>query len=149
MKAAQTWYVVMNSNRARILRDLPGTHDPLPAEITMQGRRASMADIIEDRPTRSFASAGGGRRSAVEPGSNPLEEDSRAFLHDLQDFLTRAAATSSFDWLVVVASPDAMGMWRAQIPPDLKSRVKKEFVLNLVSFSARELVAALRALIEP
>jgi len=148
MKASPTWYVVMNSTRARILRDLPGTDDPLPAEITMQGRHRIMSDIIKDRPTRSVASAGGGRCSAVEPGSNPLEEDARAFLREVQDFLEREATTGAFDQLVVVAPPDTMGLWRAQIPPGLKSRVKVELVRNLVSFSARELVAALRSLVE-
>ncbi|MGJ8561638.1 MAG: host attachment protein [Litorimonas sp.] len=148
MKSSQTWYVVMNSNRARILRDLPGEHDALPAEITMQGRRRKMADVIQDRPARSFASAGGGRRSSVEPGSNPIEEDTRVFIRELQEFLTKEATEEAFDNLVIIAPSDAMGMWRAHIPSGLKDRVNQEVVRNLVPLSERNLVAALRELVE-
>lgn len=148
MKSTKTWYVVMNSNRARILRDLPRAHEALPAEITMQGRRRKMADVIQDRPTRSFASAGGGRRSAVEPGSDPIEEDARVFMHELQEFLTKEATAEAFDGLVVVAPSDALGLWRAHIPVALQDRIEQEIIRNLVSFSAPELVAALRALVE-
>jgi len=139
----------MNSNRARILRDLPGPHEALPVEITLQGRRRKMADVNQDRPTRSFASAGGGRRSAVEPGSHPLQEDARVFMHELQEFLTKEATAEAFDRLVVVAPSDAMGNWRAHIPEGLKDRVHQEIIRNLVPFAGRELVAALRALVQP
>ena len=148
MHAPTIWYIIMNTNRARILRELPGPHDPLHAEITMQGRRRNMADIIADQPTSSFASAGGGRRSSVEPGSDPVGEDERVFIGELQDFLTKEAAAMAYDQLVVIATPDAMGKWRAQASPDLKRHVKQEIIRNLVAFSAHELVAAVRALVK-
>lgn len=146
MKPQRTWYLVMNSNRARILRDLPGAREPIPVEITMQGRRRHMAEIVEDRPARSFASSGGGRRSAVEPGSDPLLEDARNFLREVQDFLAEQSRARAFDGLVVIAPADTMGLWRSHVPEELQGRVTQEFIRNLIPFSARELVAAIRAL---
>lgn len=148
MKNPRTWYVVMNSHRARILRNLPNPQEALPVEISLEGRRRKMTDVIQDRPTRSFASAGGGRRSAVEPGSNPLQEDARVFMHELQEFLTKEATAEAFDRLVVVAPSDAMGIWRTHIPEELKDRIHQEIIRNLVLFPGRELVAALRALVQ-
>lgn len=146
MKPPRIWYLVMNAHRARILQALPEPRGPLPPEVTMHGRRRSMAEIIEDRPTRSFASAGGGRRSAVVPGSDPLEEDARAFMREVQDFLEENARSGAFDQLVVIAPAETLGMWRAQVSDELRGHVRSEIVKNLVRFSTRELVAAVRAL---
>ncbi|MEQ8256349.1 MULTISPECIES: host attachment protein [Roseovarius] len=147
MKRPRIWYIVMNAHRARILRELPGIRDPLPTEITMQGRRRSVGEVKRDRPTRSFASAGGRRRSAVAPGSDPLEEDARNFMRDVQAFLEKEAQIGAFEELVLIAPAETIGLWRAQAPEGLANCVRREIVKNLVRFSGRELVAAIRALV--
>lgn len=149
MKNPRIWYLVMNAYRARILRELPGPRDPLPAEITLQGRRRRLVDILPDRPSRSFASSGGGRRSAVEPGSDPLEEDARNFMREVLAYLEKEAQAGAFEELVVIAPADTLGHWRAQVGEGLAARVRLEIVRNLVRFSGHELVAAIRALVRP
>lgn len=146
MKPDRTWYVVMNGGRSRILRSLPGSHEPTPAEITMQGSNRELRDVYDDRPTRSFSSAGGGRRSSVEPSSDPLEEDARIFIRDVQNYLEEQQRADAFDKLVVIAPANAIGRWRAEISDGLQARVQKEYVKNLMPLSSHELVGAIRAL---
>ncbi|KAA9006704.1 host attachment protein [Histidinibacterium aquaticum] len=146
MKAPRTWYVVMNTSRARVLRDLPGPREPAPIEISLQGPRRRLREVMEDRATRSYSSAGGGRRAAVEPGSDPIAEDARNFVREVVEYLDKQRLAKAFDRLVVIASSDAIGIWRAELPEALAACVQHEFVKNLVRFSARELVAAIRGL---
>ena len=71
---ARTWVVVADSGRAQLFvpdedktrlvqRDLP---DFEPPSISHYAR-----EVISDRPTRSFSSAGGGVRHAVELRQDP------------------------------------------------------------------------------
>ena len=112
MDQERIWYVVMNSNRARILRGLPEPHAPAASELSLQSRHLRLRDHLQDKPTRSFSSASPGRSSAVEPSSDPLREDLLRFLHDVQDFLAGERQANAFDSLVVVAPAEVIGLWR-------------------------------------
>lgn len=146
MKPERIWHVVMDDGRSRILRKLSGPHEPTPVEIVIQGKNREMRDAFQDRPTRSFSSAGGGRRSAVEPSSDPIEADARAFMHEVLGYLEDQEKAGAFDKLVVIAPPQTIGRWRAEIPNSLQTRVQKEIVKNLMQLSPPELVGAIRAL---
>lgn len=146
MKRDRTWYVVMNAGRARILRGLPNERDPAQAEIILQGPRQNLRDRLQDRPARSFASCRDGRRSAVEPGTDPMHEDARRFLRDVFDFLLEQHRARAFDGLVLIGSPDIVGLWREEIPDTLRDCMRAEMKKNLVRWPAARLVPALRAL---
>lgn len=148
MKTERIWYVVMNAHRARILRGLPGPHQPAPVEITMQAPRRTLRDALRDRPTRSFSSGSDGRRSGVEPGTDPLREDATSFLREVFDYLSDQNAAHSFDGLVLVASPEIVGLWRNAIPDGLKPMVRSEIAKNIVRLPVNELAPALRDLVE-
>ncbi len=147
MKPNRVWYLIMNSGRARIIRELPGPHDPLPVEVTMQSPRRKLREAIGTKPTRSFAAAGGGRRSAVEPSSDPLAEDARHFIREVVRYLEEQERAGAFDKLVVIGTPDSIGYWRAEASGPLKKHVQQEFIKNVVRMSSRELNAAIRALV--
>lgn len=144
MKRERVWYIVMNSNRARILRQLPGSHERAGAEITLQGPRRNLRAILNDRPARSFTSSGTGRRSAVEPGSDPLRHDKIDFLHEVFDYLTEQKAAGAFDRIVLIASPEILGLWRDKAPHDLQDVVSREVPKNLVRFPYSEIGEAVR-----
>lgn len=146
MKPERIWHVVMDDGRSRILRKLSGPHEPTPAEIVIQGKNREASDIFRDRPTRSFSSAGGGRRSAVEPSSDPLEKDARTFIHEVLSYLEDQQKAGAFDKLVVIAPPHTIGRWRAEISNGLRPLVQREIVKNLMQLSPPELVGAIRAL---
>ncbi|MCB4457878.1 host attachment protein [Leisingera aquaemixtae] len=141
------WYVVMNTSRARIIRELPGARNQAAAEITMQSARRNLRDILHNKPTRSFASARDGRRSGVEPGADPLQEDARAFLREVLGFLDEQYRLHAFDGLVLIAPSGCVGLWRTELPGTLRECVRQEFQKNLVRLSSGELAAAVRALV--
>jgi protein required for attachment to host cells len=141
-----TWYVVLNSQHARILRDLRDTHDPEHYETTMGVPATALRDTQTDRPTRSFASAGGGRRSSVVPHGDPVREETLRFLRDVFDFLERRRMAGAFGQLVMVASPDVTGLWRQSLPAPLHPCIRREVTRNLVNLPSEELILAMRAL---
>lgn len=145
MHAERIWYLVMNSNRARILRGLPLPHEAV-AELSLQSRPHHLRDHLQDRPTRSYSTASPGRRSAVEPGSDPVRDDTLRFLRDVQEFLTAERISQAFDALVVVAPPETLGLWRDGLKEPLQSAIRAEVPKNLIRQSAPELVETLRQL---
>lgn len=146
MKPKITWYVVVNSNRARILPGLPAPRTPALSEISMHGPNRKLRDVRPYRPVRSFASAGGGRRSAVDPGADPIEEDTRRFLIELATFLERKHEGKAFDQLVFVSPDDVLGLWRSIVSPQLKNCTAEEYRRNLMGLSPEELALAVRKL---
>ncbi len=147
MKPDRVWYVVLNSNRLRILRDLPQPGEAAGPEITLQAPVTHLRDALRDAPTRSFASAGGGRRSAVMPSSNPVLEAERTFLHRVFQLLADERAMGAYDAMVVFGSPEIIGLWRDEIPDALSPLVRQEVVKNLIRLPAHELATAVRRLL--
>lgn len=146
MHSERIWYLVMNSNRARILRGLPKPHEAAASELSLQSRHHHLRDHLEDRPTRSFSSASPGRRAGVEPGSDPVREDTLRFLRDVHEFLADECKVKAFDGLAVVAPPETLGLWREVLAEPLQSVIRSEVAKNLVRQSAHELVESLRRL---
>lgn len=144
MTRERIWYVVMNSNRARILRGLPEPHVAAGSELSLQSRHHKLRDHLDDRPTRSFSSGSLGQRSAVEPGSDPLREDLVHFLTDVQDFLTAELRANAFDGLVIVAPAEVIGLWRQVVNDPLAAAICAELRKNLVHLSAHDLIDVLR-----
>ncbi len=144
MKHERIWYVVMNSNRARILRGLPEPHAPAASELSLQSRHLRLRNHLQDRPTRSFSSGSPGRRSAVEVSSDPLREDLLRFLQDVQDFLAGERQADAFDSLVVVAPDEVIGLWRQALKDPLASSIRAELHKNLIHLSAHDLIEVLR-----
>lgn len=148
MQAERIWYLVMNSNRARILRGLPRPHEVAPPELSLQSRHHHLRNHLEDGQTRSFSSASPGRRAGVELGSDPVREDTMRFLRDVQEFLVDECKAHTFDGLVVVSPPETLGLWREVLAEPLQSAIRAEVAKNLVRQSAHELVESLRRLQE-
>lgn len=144
MTYERIWYVVMNSNRARILRGLPEPHAVAASELSLQSRHLRLRDHLQGRPTHGFSSGLAGLRSAVEPSADPLREDLLRFLHDVQDFLTAEQRADAFDALVVVAPAEVIGLWRQALHEPLASVIWAELCKNLIHLSAHDLSEALR-----
>lgn len=144
MARERIWYVVMNSNRARILRGLPEPHAAAGSELSLQSRHHKLRDHLEDRPTRSYSSGSVGQRSAVEPASDPVREDMIRFLHDVQDFLGAERKANAFEGLVVVAPAEVIGLWRQTVPQPLAATIRAELHKNLIHLSGHDLIDVLR-----
>ena len=146
MKPKPTWVLVMNANSARILPRIAAPRTPAPPEMTMQSPQRKPWDAHHDRPARSFASTGDGRRSGVEPASDPIEEDTRRFLHEVADVLERKHRAGAFEHLVFVGPDEVLGLWRTIAPGTLQSCTTHEFHKNLVNLPPEDLAQALRTL---
>lgn len=144
MHGERIWYLVMNSNRARILRGLPAPHENSVAELSLHSGHHRLRDHLEDRPTRSFSPASPGRRSGVEPGTDPVREDTLRFLQEVRAFLLAECEAKAFDELVVVSPPETLGLWRDVLAEPLKSAVRAEVPKNLVRLPTHELIDSLR-----
>lgn len=94
---------------------------------------------MSDKPGRSFASMGGGRRSAMEYASDPVAEDQREFIRQVISLLESHRRAGDFDRLAVFAEHDTLGHLRQMMPQTLADLVIREVPKNLLHHSAQEL----------
>ncbi len=141
LNKSKLWVLAMNSARARILRDLAG--DGGQTELVLRSEAHKLRDIMADKPGRSFSSMGGGRRSAMEYGSDPLAEDEREFIRQVIAVLQSHRRAGDFDALAVFAEHEVLGRLRQLMPSILKDMVIKEVPKNLLHLSPHELPQAI------
>lgn len=139
---SKTWALVLNGARCRILRGVSGTAVGVPAELVLRSESRNLRDIMSDKPGRSFASTGSGRRSAMEYGSDPLAEDQREFIRQIIALLESHRRAGDFDKLAIFAEHDMLGHLRQMMPQTLSDLVIREVPKNLLHLSAKELAEA-------
>lgn len=147
MKRPRTWALVADGVRARILRGLEGGA-PLPhppGELISRSRSRHLRDVMSDRPGRTQSSDRSGRRSAMEPGSDPIRQDMRDFAHDLMDRLDSHRRAGDFERLAIFAAPAMLGLLREAMPQALRSTVILERSQNLVQSGEAELREIVRS----
>jgi protein required for attachment to host cells len=138
----RTWALVLNGTRCRILRGISGRGDDTPAELVLRFEARNLRDIMSDKPGRSFASMGGGRRSAMDYNSDPLVEDQRDFIRQVIALLESHRRAGDFDRLAVFADHDMLGHLRKMMPQSLADLVIYEVPKNLLHLSPQELAEA-------
>jgi protein required for attachment to host cells len=136
---SRTWALAINSSRSRILRGLSLGDEEAPAELVMRSEARNLRDIMSDKPGRSFAAAGGGRRSAMEYSSDLIAEDQRDFVRLVLAVLESHRRAGEFDRLAIFAEHDILGHMRQLMPPALREMVICEIPKNLLHLSAQEL----------
>ena len=136
---SKTWALVLNGARCRILRRVSGRGADAPTELVLRCEARHLRDIMSDKPGRSFTSAGGGRRSAIEYGGDPLAEDQREFIRQIIALLESHRRAGDFDRLAVFAEHDMLGRLRQMVPQSLADLVIREVPKNLLHLSAQEL----------
>ncbi len=138
-KPIVTWVLIADGFRARLFENGgvgKGLHPAMDQEFI--GTNISSRDIASDRPGRSFDSAGEGRH-AMEPSTDPKRHAKQAFARDLAGILEAARKNSSFDRLVVVAPPRALGDLRSEFSVELQRMVTAEMNKDLTQIPIREL----------
>ncbi|MFN3953060.1 MAG: host attachment protein [Pararhodobacter sp.] len=137
------WALVMNSTHARILRDLgTGGREPeanSAAELEFRIDAKQLGDVMTDRPGRSFASFGGGRRSAMEYGSDPLAEETRNLIREVIAALEKHQRRGAFRELAIYAEASVLGELRKMLPQPLRALVCKETSANYLQTPPQEL----------
>jgi len=137
------WIVVADGGQARFITDVTGSLC-LNAEFTADGR--SSAEIGSDRPGRTFDSSGQGRH-AMEPPTDPHRHEKHTFATHIADELDRALQRKSFDTLVIVAPPQALGDLRHALSPAVSATITAEFNKDLTNKPLPALTEQLKALL--
>lgn len=148
MEPKRIWYLVMNSNRARILRGLPLPHVAADAELTLQSGRQRLRDFLNDHPTCSYSSTSPDQCSAIDLGSDPVREDTIRFISDVLDFLAAQRKANAFDGLVVIAPTGTLGLWHDEVTAPVAETIRCEVAKNYVRLTPIELVTAIRHQLE-
>lgn len=139
MGGTRTWALVMDAVRARVLRGVQDADGEDPVELVSRASSTHLRDIMADKAGRSFASDGSGRRSAMEPGSDPVRRDMQDFAAETADFLEHHRRAGDFSRLAVFADPKMLGILRTEWPATLWETVFLDLPLNLVSMPERDL----------
>lgn len=135
----KTWALVINGARSRILRGISGGGDNALAELVLRCESRNLRGIMSDKPGRSFASMGGGRRSAMEYASDPIAEDQREFIRQIIALLESHRRAGEFDRLAIFAEHDMLGHLRQMMPRTLAELVIREVPKNLLHLSTQDL----------
>ena len=148
MQKPRTWALVSNGVRACILRDLDSGAGEEPLEVVTGARSTHLRDIMADRSGRSFASDHSGRRSAMEPGSDPVRHDMEEFARETFALLERHLRDGHFDRLAMLAAPRMLGVLREQMPSSIAERVVLERAANLMGLAPAEMRAVVAEAVE-
>ena len=148
MHKPETWVLVADATRARVLRQpepAPRMHTPpLETIFTKKTRVLPARAIMSDEPGRSFSSVGEGR-SAMEYRSDPVREELREFVREILDELDKRRERGEFQHLVIHAPPRMLGELRDLMSPHLAATVVAEFDKDLTKLPERDLREALLA----
>jgi len=143
----KTWALVSDGVHARILRDLEDgdSHDPM--ELVSKAESTHLRDYLSNKAGRTFASGAGGRRSAMEPGSDVVLRDMQDFAQKIFGVLEDRFRKGKMTRLAIFAAPKMLGVLRREMPASLNSTVILERDLNLVNLPEADLrQAIMRAL---
>lgn len=144
------WILLADGHRARLLQgtrpfeDLQGVDGGViePA-VTHDFAR----DVDTDSPGRSYSSAGGGRRSAIEPGEDPIRAEQSDFARDLAEKLDVAARAGKYDQLIIAAPPHFLGDLRTVLGASARAKLQAAIDKDLVKLPSADLPKALMAAI--
>jgi protein required for attachment to host cells len=148
-QAHDTWFLVADRSRARILRTAR-LKAPIETVEAFESREAHLLphELGRDRPGRSFESAAPSRHG-MEPPTDPQLVAEHKFIRRVADTLNLAALENRFDALFLIAEPRALGMLRQELHDLTRARVRVEVDKDWLSLPEQKLEEHLRELLRP
>lgn len=146
MKALETWALVADGARARILRRIDTSRSPAAHEMPPEGSEDivfetdhhHIDELYSDEPGRTFSSHDA-RRAAKEPPTDPIRLAEQDFAKGLLDRLKIHHQRGDFDRLALLAAPQTLGDLRQAMPAALKGVVYAEVAKDLTTIPASDL----------
>lgn len=127
------WIVVADAARARIFacegRACQGIHES--ETLTHTESRVHDQDLVSDRPGRSWSSASGDARHAMQESTDPAANERNRFARQLADRLKAAHHEGLFKHLVIVAAPTFLGALRDTLDATVAQRITAEVSKNV------------------
>ncbi len=147
MKPLQTWVLIADGARARILEnDGPGHGLTEVKGHEFSADHSATHELVSDRQGRSFSSHGPGR-SAIAPHSDPHRELKTKFAHQLAEVLRRGLEQHAYDRLIIVATPVTLGDLRSSLSDDVRSMIIGEVAQDLTKHPNGEVASHLKHLL--
>lgn len=140
---SKLWALAINSTQARVVRGFASGENAAPPELALKTEMQKPRDVMSDKPGRSFASKGGGRRSAMEYASDTVVEGQRDFIRQVIQLLESHRRAGDFEKLAIFAEHDMLGLMRQMLPNSLSALVIMEVPKNLLHLSEHELPKAI------
>lgn len=131
-----TWIVVADGARARFFVRSKGAHKLLPArnaDLIAVESRGHARDLKSDKPGRSYSSARGGVRHALEPPHDYHKLEKRKFSACVADALDAACENGEFDHLILVAPRRTLGEMRKLMSPRVQGCLRREIAKELTA----------------
>ena len=149
MKPIKTWILIADGARARVLQnDGPGQGLHAVEGLIFHGDHSATHDLVSDREGRSYSSHGAGR-SAINSHSDPHRELKKKFAHQLAEMLARGLEQHTYDRLIIVAPPGALGDLRAAISGHVRAKVVGEVAHDLTKTPNGEVADHLKGVLVP
>jgi protein required for attachment to host cells len=125
-----TWILVANSAKARILED-SGEQNPLKLvrEIDNPDGRAHAADLVTSPAGRSQNSTG--QHASLASHTDPHRNTQQRFAHELIELLDAGRRSNSFDGLIIASSSPFLGMLLDECGEQLRHDLRRSIARNL------------------
>lgn len=134
------WIVVADAARARIFacngRACQGLHEA--EALSHSESRIQNRDLVSDRPGRSWSSASGDARHAMQDSTEPAVTERNRFARQLADRLKAAYNEGAYKHLVIVAAPSFLGALRETLDPGVSKAVSVEVSKNVTKVERPE-----------
>jgi protein required for attachment to host cells len=148
MKPTVTWIVIADGDQAKVFEHAgPGKGLVAVRDMLFEQESLKAADILTDKPGRSFSSAGPGSRSSMEYSSDPVKLRERRFVERLAEALEARYGDGRFDRLVIAAAPTALGDLRPALPEGVRRTILAELPKDLTNVPTQKLAAHFDGLI--
>ena len=141
-KKQRIWVVVADGAHARFLTpddELRRLQPAGPIEFSAPDGNKYSRDLKSDRPGRSFSSARGGVRHAIEPKHDYHKMEKHKFTAELAKVLDGAVGKKSYDSLVLVAPRRSLGELRELLSDRVQACIRHEMAKDLTKSSRTEL----------
>lgn len=149
MKQPETWFVIADGQRARIVRRLrtprPGVEDVFPY-VWINSELISL-EIDNEGLGRGSAPADSATFHTIQPGPDPRRQLKQEFAEELAEFLNLQAKTRKFDRLVLVAAPKTLGDIRTKLNEQARAAIVAELDRDLTRFPDDELATRFEELL--
>ncbi len=146
MKPTVTWILIADGAHARLFANR-GPGKGIEALEAINGDHRPDSELVRDGLGRTYesSSSAGEMRHAIAPHTDPHRELKRDFAKHLGKVLEQGLASKSYDRVVIVAPPTALGDLRAALSEHVKHAVYAELDKDLVKTPVAELPQLLGA----
>lgn len=147
------WIVSANASRARFFA-LSNRSGPLQ-EVEDMANPAVRLRTSETEPDRLGPTAATKSRHNVgaatpnksyQPAQTPAQHQTEVFAQNVAAFLLKNRQAGQFQGLVLIASPEFLGVLRKQLSSELESAVRLEINKDYTQYTPAELLEQLKAL---